>query len=99
MQGAALLGCALALCAAAGCRRYDIRTAYIHIPEMAAPADVETIRGVLAQIPGVRAAQMELDAPARTIRVPYDSIELSLKNIEFAIAESGYAANDVPARR
>jgi len=33
----------------------------------------------------------------RTVRVRYDSLRMSLKNVEFAIADAGFEANNTPA--
>jgi hypothetical protein len=46
---------------------------------------------------GVFNADTETDIGERMVRVRYDSIKLSIKNIEFAIAEAGFRANEVPA--
>ena len=100
MRQTAIVAVTLALLAAlSACRREDVRTAYIHVPEMKDTVVVNAIRAELAKVPGVQADKMDVDMTARTIRVPYDSIQLSLKNIEFVVAESGYSANDVPAKR
>jgi hypothetical protein len=38
-----------------------------------------------------------VDLTNRTLRVRYDSLKMSLKNIEFAIADAGFEANNTPA--
>ncbi|MBN1557632.1 MAG: heavy-metal-associated domain-containing protein [Lentisphaerae bacterium] len=81
------------------CRREDIRTARIYAPDMTNAEDAALIEAELSAVPGVMANKLEIDLAEHTITVPYDSIRLSLKNIEFVVAESGFTANDVPAKR
>lgn len=79
------------------CRKRDIRTALIHVPKMKNEACVERVVKALKNRPGVLRESIEVDQPRRTVLVPYNSIELSLKNLEFAVARAGFQANDVPA--
>ena len=45
----------------------------------------------------MRHAQTRVDLAERKLAVTYDSLILSRKNIEFAVADAGFAANQVPA--
>ena len=45
----------------------------------------------------VRSGDIVVDPVTRTVRVRYDSLKLSVKNLEFAIAKVGFAANEIPA--
>jgi len=83
--------------AAVSCRRHDIRTVLIRVPRMKNAVCVEEVRRALARVEGVRDAETAFDLDRRHVIVTYDSLRLSLKNIEFAIAEAGFAANEVPA--
>lgn len=89
---------AFALCAAvavfAGCRRVDWRDFDVKVPSATA-ADVATMRGALEQYEGVDAASIAFDADARVLRLRYDSMKIAKKNIEMAIAGTGFAANGV----
>ena len=38
-----------------------------------------------------------VDLTNRSVTVRYDSLRLSLKNLEFAVAEAGFDANNTPA--
>ncbi len=91
---------ALIIILAAGvvsCRQQDIRTIEIRIPEMKNQVCMELVVKKLSGVPGVRRDTIVIDMDKRIASVKYDSLKLAKKNIEFAIAESGFAANDVPA--
>jgi copper chaperone CopZ len=79
------------------CRKRDIRTALIHVPRMKNEACVERVVKALKGRPGVLKEAIEVDRERRIVLVPYNSIELSLKNLEFAVAQAGFQANNVPA--
>lgn len=98
----------------AGCRQQDIRTVTIQVPAMknAACAQIvsEAVAWELAGNPGERpnrqlarslqlSGLLSLDLTNRTVRVKYDSLKMSLKNIEFAIADAGFEANNTPASK
>jgi len=71
----------------------------IHVPEMKNEACVTHVGKALSRVPGVHRERTELDLKTRTVLVTYESLNLSLKNIEFAIAEAGFAANEIPANK
>jgi len=79
------------------CRRQDIRTALIHVPEMKNEACVQRVVKAIERTPGVVKDSIEADRESRTVTVSYNSIELSLKNLEFQVAGTGFLANNVPA--
>jgi len=79
------------------CRKRDIRTIKIHVPEMKNTACATLVNKKLSRVPGVKVETVRIDIARRTVTVSYDSIVLSMKNIEFAIAEAGFKANDIPA--
>jgi copper chaperone CopZ len=45
---------------------------------------------------GVRMDSIRIDMEDRTVTLRYDSMQLSIKNIEFLVAEAGFDANEVP---
>lgn len=71
--------------------------AIIHVPQMKNEACVARVVKALGNRPGVMRDAIEVDRQGCTVIVPYNSIELSLKNLEFAVAEAGFQANHVPA--
>ena len=79
------------------CRRQDARTVSIHVPGMKNEACVEHVHTSLRRVPGVQVDSIVIDDATRTVLVTYESLNLSLKNIEFAIADAGFDANQVPA--
>jgi copper chaperone CopZ len=75
----------------------DVRTIEINVPDMKNAACGEIVRKAVLSTPNVRSG--EIDLQRRTVMVTYDSIQLSLKNIEFNIADAGFAADLVPANQ
>jgi len=92
---AAVLVLTAALLLGTSCRQYDIRTRTIDVPGMQTQEDVKTVSQALSKIDGIKS--VGVDISKHRISVEYDSMRLAMKNIEFAIAEAGYDANDVPA--
>ncbi|MBM4149785.1 MAG: heavy-metal-associated domain-containing protein [Lentisphaerae bacterium] len=95
-----------------GCRRIDMRTVTIQVPAMknSACADrvIEAIGRELYSGPDqdvsrqrirdmLSSGEAVVDLTNRTVTVRYDSLRLSLKNLEFAVAEAGFDANNTPA--
>ena len=81
----------------AACRQQDVRTVVIDVPGMQNQACVERVKAGLGRSMGVFHDQTRFDVATRTVTVTYDSLPVSLKNIEFNIAEAGFQANDIPA--
>lgn len=94
--GMAILLAGLAL-ACVSCRRTDVRTVVIRVPQMRNQACVERVTDALKQARyGVKMETLQADLESRTVTVQYDSMQLSIKNMEFLIAEAGFDANEVP---
>ena len=102
----------LLLVGLSGCRKQDVRTVTIQVPEMKNQACVERVIVALAieiisdpraepdrqRIQAVLlSGDIQPDLRTRTVTVKYDSLRLSLKNLEFAIADIGFSANNTPA--
>ena len=75
-----------------GCRQRDIRQTVVRVPQATTAAIQAEIRAELAKIEGVEASGAVFSNGTMTIR--YDSMKLGLKNIEHAIKDIGYDAND-----
>jgi copper chaperone CopZ len=88
---------AVAALTMAGCRRSDVRTIALSVPDMNNEACVAVVREALAVVPGVQRDAMRFDVPGREVVVVYDSLQLSLKNIEYVVARAGFRVNDIPA--
>lgn len=85
---------------ATGCYRPAERTITVAVPQMksqdCANRITEVFRigrpdkvdGIVAVVPNVA---------AKTVDVTFESLKLSIKNVEFAIASAGFDANDIPA--
>lgn len=89
---AALLPAVLAAVIFSGCRQRDIRTAHGRIPQATEAAAQAKIRDALSKIDGVETASATFSN--ETFSVRYDSMKLGLKNIEHAIWDLGYDAED-----
>ncbi len=81
----------------AACRRQDIRIARITVPQMNNQACIDRVVSIVQRIPGVQGDLVTVDRERRDVTVPYESLKLSLKNIEYALAEAGFQANNIPA--
>lgn len=81
----------------AGCRKSDMRTTLVHVPDMKNQACVDHIRAAVARASGKKAEVATVDLEARTVEVAYQSLMLSMKNVEFYVADAGFSANGVPA--
>ena len=74
-----------------------MRTAVIHVPLMKNEACVQVVRQAVLGVPHVRGASLDVNRERREVSIEYDSLKLSLKNIEFTIANAGFSANSIPA--
>jgi len=92
------IGWLLLLCACASltsCRQRHIKTVVITVPEMRNEACAVVISNALLRVQGLLTARIEFDLDNRTVTVPYDSLALARKNIEFGIVNAGFATEDV----
>ena len=103
---------AVTLALLSACRRVDVRETVIETPGVRSGICAELVLAALAELnpPPQRSAQKAIDMD-RTwvdttnglVHVRYDSMQLALKNLEFAITKAGFDANrleaDAAARR
>ena len=90
-----LIALAFAVLLAAGCRQKDYRTAEVRVPNVVNAACEKRVRDALAPLKGVELQTLAVDNGVLT--VSYDSMQLGLKNIEHAIKDAGFDANEFPA--
>ena len=88
----ALAAIVLAAAATTGCRQRDIRTTVIRVPQATSEADRSAIKAELAKIDGIDVEHAVFTNG--TLTIDYDSMKLGIKNIEHAIKDIGYDAND-----
>ena len=92
---AAISASVVALALAAGCRQKDYRTAKVSVPNVINEACEKRVRDALAPLKGI---DMSLVGVTNgVLYVPYDSMQLGLKNIEHAVKDAGFDANEFPA--
>jgi len=89
-----LLLVSLSLC---GCRIKDERELVIDVPHMRTEQDVAKVRSSLLSLRGVHLKTAVFDARSHKVTVRFDSMVVAYKNIEIAIAEAGYDANEIDA--
>ena len=82
---------------AASCRKVDQRPVRLHVPGMKTPACEALIGTHLQGVHGVIPGSVRFDSTHRAIELTYDSMRLSLKNLEFEVAGLGFAVNNTPA--
>jgi copper chaperone CopZ len=80
------------LAAAGGCRQTDIRTARILVPNVWNEACEARVREALRPLKGVQMDTIEIKDGVLVAR--YDSMMLGLKNLEHAIKDAGFDANE-----
>jgi len=56
------------------------------------------VANAVSKLRGIKGDEIRLDMANRTVTIMHDSMLVALKNIEFAIADAGFAANEVPAK-
>jgi len=81
----------------ASCRKQDLRTQTIRVPEMKNAACASIVAEALQRQQGIPPEWIKVDIENRTVTVTYDSLQRALKNLEFAIADAGFQANETPA--
>ncbi len=61
-------------------------------------AEVQSVSNAISRLDGVFDESITFrDTGSVTVR--YDSMKLARKNIEYAVVEAGFGANDIPAKR
>ncbi len=81
----------------AGCRLTDERVAAIRTPDIRNAACAERASRQLLALRGIRRESLKFDLQQGAVTVVYDSMMLGLKNLEHAISDAGFAANELPA--
>ena len=80
-----------------GCRREDLREMKISLPGVVTAADRAAVLRAVDGLTGIDKKTMVFDEAKKELRMFYDSMQIRRKNVEIAIAEAGYDANEVPA--
>ena len=76
----------------AGCRQKDYRTAKVSVPNVINEACEKRVRDALAPLKGIEMNQVGVTNGVLYVR--YDSMQLGLKNIEHAVKDAGFDANE-----
>lgn len=99
MKSFSLLTILLALCllAAPGCRQRDMRQMTVALPGVTSDDDRRVVLMAIDKLVGIERKSIVFDETKKEMRLTYDSMQIRRKNVEIAIAEAGYDANEVPA--
>ncbi len=79
----------------AGCRQQDIREVVVETPGVFNAACADRVMQALGPLPGVDSGKTEIDFEARRVTVTYDSMRVAHKNIEMALTDAGFEANEL----
>jgi copper chaperone CopZ len=85
----------LSLFSFSSCRKQDIENVAINVPNLNDEVCFHIIENALHKQPGIKSIQP--DYQNKQITITYNSMIIAIKNLEFAIAEQGFKANQVPA--
>lgn len=85
----AVAGCAAILCS---CRQADWRVISIRVDGMKNQECADRVVASVQRLPGIDAKEMRYDISGRKLTVRYDSMQVAIKNLEFAVAEAGFTA-------
>ncbi len=91
-----LLPIMLLIVCLAGCRKQDMRTVIVAVPNLKNTTCAQIIQDAFMRQPGIKA--IHPDFQHHTLTVIYDSMVIARKNIEYTIAGAGFDANDIPAQ-
>ncbi len=80
-----------------GCRRKDVQMRVISVPGVRTAAASNSVIKVVRRFPGVIKEECYIDLEKGELTAVYDTMRLALKNIEHAISEAGYDANEISA--
>ncbi|HMP74959.1 MAG TPA: cation transporter [Kiritimatiellia bacterium] len=83
----------LLLALATGCFRPDRRVLIVQVPQMNSPACYAIIVESLKSMEGIESVRPDYDA--RTLEVTFNALRLAIKNVEHAVASTGFDANEL----
>jgi copper chaperone CopZ len=80
----------------ASCRTRDIRTVRIALPDMKDERCAAIVDRTLRGVDGIDVGSIKFES--KSVTVTYDSMKTAIKNIEHAVADAGFTANEMPAK-
>lgn len=87
-----LLALLIPLCLLSACRQKDVRATVVRVPQATDAAVQANVKKALGQIDGIDVENAVFTNGLLYVR--YDSMKLGIRNIEHAIKDAGYDAND-----
>jgi len=82
-----------------GCRKHDIRTAAVHVPGLKSAGCAQLIIAILGREQAIGPSDIDVRMDTKTVYVRYNSLQRSVKNLEYSIAKAGFDANEIPANK
>jgi len=98
MKWYVIIVCCTVCIMCSSCRQADVRTFRIKVPGMKNQACVQLVANAVGKMAGVHRDKIGIDPEEKIVVVTYDHLVTAEKNIEFAVAEAGFDANEVPAK-
>lgn len=92
-----MIGVAAGIGLAIGCRQQDMREMHVVLSGVGGAADLAVVSNAVAALDGVVDGSIVFDGMDR-LTLRYDSMKLARKNIEYAVADTGFSANDIPPK-
>ncbi len=89
------IGLIAAITLISGCFRPEFRTITVSVPQMKSEACADRIVAACKRMDGV--SNVVADLNKKTVDVTYKTLNIGIKNVDFAIAEAGFDADDVKA--
>jgi len=96
MKRAYFLVLSFLLLAVGGCRVHDVRTVEIRAPGVRCEQCSERVAQALGMLEGVKAEKLGFDLEQGIVTVTYDSMQVAIKNMEYAVAGAGYDVETKP---
>lgn len=87
---------ALLMFSLVSCRQVDEREMTVALPGVTA-ADTNKVAAAIRSMQGIRPETIRFDLEKKVMTVRYDSMQCRRKNVEIAIAEVGFDANEIKA--
>ena len=87
-NGKAICAAILVLAALVGCRREDVRSVTIEIPDLT-PENRQSVVEAVSKYNGVFKDSLEWDFASKTLTLKYDSMQVAQTNLRMAIESKG----------
>lgn len=91
-----MFGVAALLALGAGCFRNTTSVIELSVPAMKTEGAAQLVQAAVGRLGEGAILDVRIDVAARKAWVTYDNVRLGRRNIEVAVRNAGFAANDLP---